>query len=864
MADYSELKRKAQEIRDEVKAGANTANRVGLALEDTVNALEAENQRAEQAEVSLENAVQMLQDETEDLPGIREKLDTLVVNDLTTGGADKALSAEMGKELSAELTELEKEATTEHKGLMSAEDKKRLPYNNYNVPIANGTPENNGNAYAVRSDQIIPVKKGDKIVVSVETEIPKGMELRYGYAGVRALDKTSSIGTNKTEGVGYSEVGNHLNNYEFKKEDTIGALFCVVLYDTTNKLYISIQGQNVKLNVSVVPSAFNVPRFDGIRFITSTNFVPIVDATAKTLDLGKDSVLLIGGKAFVLNDYGDSHRNISLSHPSGTTATKTIFNVNTKNFKTEIYNYLPLTDEVTICSQKIFNNGEIGDVSAPFNYKIINTDVSPDYIGCDVTLIQSVTSNDSEDFVTIDTSISTIDFGTDPILIIKGKSYVLKNVCANYRTFNYKANTTSSAIKILYNTISNLFSGVIYDATLSEGDVVVGAIRHWNPNKVVASFPFEYKIKGELSKENKGQIRCKTGIDFIAHRGVVKNGIPENSLDAYRYAGYCGFKYAETDFCPTKDDELVLMHDASINRTMMNKSDYSAITDTINVIDKTLQELRDNYVLKSTDLRFRREIPTLEEFFKTCKYSGVFPIAEIKTSGTTQAHVLKAYELGKSILGEGNFGFTSFSNELLDYARSLSEKIPLWYISTPIVGTINSITNKSRESETTIWYPSYTTLSEDNVKTHRNAGIKVSCWVVPVSEFDRVLKLGVDEMAGDSLSPDINGLVGNVVRTAGSFADLSTDGSVTNNILTLASGQSALVRLNSGWISGYYISIIAKGNFKVTAPNLATTIVSDTTDRFIFQGLSAGVNTFKIEAVESTQVEFVEIGVVEY
>lgn len=39
----------------------------------------------------------------------KEKLDTLVVNDLTTGGADKALSAEMGKELAKELTELESE-----------------------------------------------------------------------------------------------------------------------------------------------------------------------------------------------------------------------------------------------------------------------------------------------------------------------------------------------------------------------------------------------------------------------------------------------------------------------------------------------------------------------------------------------------------------------------------------------------------------------------------------------------------------------------------------------------------------------------------------------------------------------------------
>lgn len=107
MADYSELKRKAQEIKDEVKAGANTANRVGLALEETVKALEAENKRAEQAEESLENSVQMLQDETEDLPSIREQLETLVVNDLTTGGADKALSAEMGKVLGVSVDDLE-------------------------------------------------------------------------------------------------------------------------------------------------------------------------------------------------------------------------------------------------------------------------------------------------------------------------------------------------------------------------------------------------------------------------------------------------------------------------------------------------------------------------------------------------------------------------------------------------------------------------------------------------------------------------------------------------------------------------------------------------------------------------------------
>lgn len=102
MADYSELKRKAQEIKDEVKAGANTANRVGLALEETVKALEVENQRAEQAEVSLENFVQLLQDETEDLQSIRDDVERL-----GSDKADKSALEATNKEVSKKQNKLD-------------------------------------------------------------------------------------------------------------------------------------------------------------------------------------------------------------------------------------------------------------------------------------------------------------------------------------------------------------------------------------------------------------------------------------------------------------------------------------------------------------------------------------------------------------------------------------------------------------------------------------------------------------------------------------------------------------------------------------------------------------------------------------
>lgn len=69
--------------------------------------------------ISHTNAI--IDDSGNRLENVLQDLKVEIVNDLTTGGADKALSAEMGKELA-------KEATTEHRGLMSAEDKKYTLY----------------------------------------------------------------------------------------------------------------------------------------------------------------------------------------------------------------------------------------------------------------------------------------------------------------------------------------------------------------------------------------------------------------------------------------------------------------------------------------------------------------------------------------------------------------------------------------------------------------------------------------------------------------------------------------------------------------------------------------------------------------
>lgn len=112
--------------------------------------LEVENEtyRAENIESTLSERIKTIEDDV--LLEIGNRLANAVqkediVNNLTDGGANKALSAEMGKELA-------KEASTEHKGLMSAEDKSRLATSNSYVIKEADTLQDAINAL----DNIIP------------------------------------------------------------------------------------------------------------------------------------------------------------------------------------------------------------------------------------------------------------------------------------------------------------------------------------------------------------------------------------------------------------------------------------------------------------------------------------------------------------------------------------------------------------------------------------------------------------------------------------------------------------------------------------------------------------------------------------
>lgn len=385
-----------------------------------------------------------------------------------------------------------------------------------------------------------------------------------------------------------------------------------------------------------------------------------------------------------------------------------------------------------------------------------------------------------------------------------------------------------------------LIGGVVHSIDARNYDTYTISVRRANNSNIDTSVIDEnFYISETTSKEDVVNKLDSTGssvgggrvfninptVKMIAHRGFHKIA-PENSLDAYVHAGLMGFDLAECDFLPTADGELVLMHDDTINRTMRNASDYSTISTPVNVKDKTLAELRSDYVLISPIVKYRRRIPTLEEYFMVCKEYGLRPLPEIKATGTTNADVLKAYEIGCKIMGKDNFAFCSFSYALLDYARTLSPDLELYYIGASILGTNHAGTSNSRENPKNIWYQSFASVTKELVDQYHTKGMRVGVWTVTGSGFDDNYAKGLDEIAGDVLGANIK--TSSAFHASDlDFNDFSHNGEVINNQLLLDNNKILSAKSKDVYFLGnIFLRLRFKGEIQIVSNNLNETVTS--------------------------------------
>lgn len=106
-------------------------------------------------------------------------------------------------------------------------------------------------------------------------------------------------------------------------------------------------------------------------------------------------------------------------------------------------------------------------------------------------------------------------------------------------------------------------------------------------------------------------------IAFVAHRGGIVPGYPENTIAAFRQAIKHGAEVIEIDMRGTKDGEIVIMHDETLDRTTNGKGKVS---------DYTLAEL------KKLNAGGGERVPSYEEVLQLVAGAGVKLLLDIKES----------------------------------------------------------------------------------------------------------------------------------------------------------------------------------------------------------------------------------------
>lgn len=232
----------------------------------------------------------------------------------------------------------------------------------------------------------------------------------------------------------------------------------------------------------------------------------------------------------------------------------------------------------------------------------------------------------------------------------------------------------------------------------------------------------------------------------IAHRGA-SGYAPENTIAAYDLAVKMKSDYFEVDVQRSKDGELVILHDTTVDRTTNG---------TGKVGDLTLAELKSLDAGSWFSPRFQgEEIPTLEEILDRYKGKRSGILIELKNPelypGIEKqlADLLKKKRMHKRT---GKVIVQSFNHESIQAYHQIQPSVP--------VGVLISYTQyKDGVSDEQIdafasyaqyFNPNKSLVDSDLVKRVHQRGLKIFPYTIQDKEAaDRLIKAGVDGIITD-------------------------------------------------------------------------------------------------------------------
>lgn len=231
-------------------------------------------------------------------------------------------------------------------------------------------------------------------------------------------------------------------------------------------------------------------------------------------------------------------------------------------------------------------------------------------------------------------------------------------------------------------------------------------------------------------------------VKFIGHRGFSWLA-PENSKHAFYFTATKrgSFWGCETDLHFTADNEIVCIHDPTLDRTTNG---------TGNVKDLTLADIRSYSIdftppslVPTNELYIDKKVPTLEEYLQIMNEINVVPVMELKADGDFE----KLYYIIKRLGFEDKCVVVSFYPEFLQAVRRLSPKIKMMYLTNYFTSNEIDICLSIGNCGINV---NHSVINSTNVNIARTHNLEIGVWTVnDIPTIEHARRLGVDYITTD-------------------------------------------------------------------------------------------------------------------
>ncbi len=224
----------------------------------------------------------------------------------------------------------------------------------------------------------------------------------------------------------------------------------------------------------------------------------------------------------------------------------------------------------------------------------------------------------------------------------------------------------------------------------------------------------------------------------IAHRGDHTNA-PENTLLAYRNAIQAGVDFVEIDLRTTKDSQLVIMHDATLNRMTGIDSRIS---------DLSYDSLQKCKVMTNAHPEWGyHSIPTFDEVLSLCK-NKINIYLDFKNASVKQAYEsIVAYGMEKNVLV-----YINAPQQLVEW-RKVAPQMPLMISLPKKITTSKELQELVSQFKIDILDGDYSDYNLEVVIAAKNLGIPIWADIQSKeegpSQWDSALKIGLKGLQTD-------------------------------------------------------------------------------------------------------------------